>query len=445
MNRLNILLFPTRFYPAISGGDFLLERLGREFLRISKRSNRKNSEKQEINLKILTTNAIDFGSLRGNGRIVEKNHRFYSSYKNLDIYRYNSQDDNKKKSVDSQNQEFFLKLNSLIEYYLPDFNANLNSLIENGPLLPDLIDDIFYHRIDKKIPFKPHIIHCTYFPYLNIFYSLLIAKYFDIPAVITPFLHFANTRYQNTTFYSILKIFDEIFACTQYEKKKLMSYGIDEEKISVIPMGVDADKFINIDYTGIFRNIFSPKKPMLLFCGYKNYEKGALTLLKTIPYLEKKLEQGSVVFIGPSTTAFNYEFSTIKKEVKKIQLINISPDNLTGMYDKKKIGAFQMADIYCMPSRSDAYGIAYLEAWATKTPVIAAKIPAMKEVVNNNKDGFLVDFDNVNELYRAILYLLENPSLGMQMGIEGQKKVLRENDWTKIAFKTLQKYQKLIK
>ncbi|MHA1777639.1 MAG: hypothetical protein DRO88_04385 [Promethearchaeia archaeon] len=444
MKKLNILLFPTRFYPAISGGDFLLERLGREFLRISKRSDLERLNLQEMNVKVLTSNAIDFGALRGNGRIIDTKHRYFSHYKNLDIYRYKSYHNSKNNSNRTQKQNLFEKLGYLTNLYVPEFASDLNPLIENGPILSELIDDLYFKRFEKKLPFIPQIIHCTYFPYLNILYSLLIARYFEIPACITPFLHFANIRYQNEVFYSILQEFDLIFACTNYEKQVLLSHGIKEKQIVVMPMGVDAQRFNQENYQEIFLKVYNPQKPLILFCGYKNFEKGALTLLKIIPYLDKKYKKCSIVFIGPSTTAFNYEMTNLKKIIKNVQIINISPENLAGMYDKKKIGVFQLADIYCMPSRSDAYGIAFLEAWATGTPVIAAKIPAMQEVVNEKKDGLLVEFDSIEELIQAISTLIENPSLRTEMGIAGQKKVLKNNNWTEIAVKTLQNYQEII-
>jgi len=117
---------------------------------------------------------------------------------------------------------------------------------------------------------------------------------------------------------------------------------------------------------------------------------------------------------------------------------------LNGVYDPKKIAAFQWADIYCMPSRSDAYGIAYLEAWAAKKPVIAADNPQMREVVTPEKDGLLVPFDNIEELKTAIERLLHDPRLRSNMGMNGFKRVQNENTWEIITRKTYEIYQDLI-
>ena len=56
--------------------------------------------------------------------------------------------------------------------------------------------------------------------------------------------------------------------------------------------------------------------------------------------------------------------------------------------------------MYVMPSRSDAYGISYLEAWASKKPVIG-QIPVMREVIQHEKDGLLVQFDDISGIAGA--------------------------------------------
>ncbi len=178
----------------------------------------------------------------------------------------------------------------------------------------------------------------------------------------------------------------------------------------------------------------------MLFCGHKNYEKGALTILNTIPLIINEYPNISFIFIGSPTKAFNYKYAKIKKKYPSLQIVNISPDNLSGFFDPKKIGAFQLTDIFCMPSRSDAYGIVYLEAWACKKPVIGIDNDAIREVIENEKDGLLVKFDDVEDLKDAIIKLLKNPKKREEMGKKGFFKVSNFNNWNEIAIKTMQIY-----
>jgi glycosyltransferase involved in cell wall biosynthesis len=182
---------------------------------------------------------------------------------------------------------------------------------------------------------------------------------------------------------------------------------------------------------------------MVLFCGYKNFEKGAISILKAIPNILKKISNVYFVFIGPSTIAFNRVLSNVRKIVPA-RIINLTPDNLNGYYDPKKIAAFCETDIFLMPSRSDAYGIAYLEAWASAKPVIGANIGATPEVIRNNVDGLLVEFNDYEDIANKVITLLKNERLGNQMGQEGKRKVKKDLSWDDVAKKTHQVYTELI-
>ena len=317
-------------------------------------------------------------------------------------------------------------------------------LIKNGPILRDLDNMLLSKQFEKILPFKPDVIHCSYLPYSNLLYSLLIAKYFEIPSVVTPFLHDSNLRYQNQNIFEILKKFDKIIACTNHEKSLYISNGIKEDKIHVFPMGIDIKRFQK-DCRSDFLKYYSIKSPILLFCGHKNYEKGALTILDTIPLIIKEYTNISFIFIGAPTKAFNYKYAKIRKNYPSLKIINISPDNLSGIFDPQKIGAFQLTDIFCMPSRSDAYGIVYLEAWACKKPVIGVNNDSMREVIEHEKDGILIKFDDVEDLKDAIIKLLKNPKIREDMGEKGFQKVSNFNNWNEIAIKTMQIYTQIRK
>jgi glycosyltransferase involved in cell wall biosynthesis len=98
-----------------------------------------------------------------------------------------------------------------------------------------------------------------------------------------------------------------------------------------------------------------------------------------------------------------------------------------------------------MPSRSDAFGIAFLEAWAAGKPVIGANIGATPEVINENIDGYLVDFDNPHDIAEKIVKLLKKKRLRDKFGAAGKVKVSQNYTWEQVAEKTHLIYQKLMK
>ncbi|MFX0072578.1 MAG: glycosyltransferase family 4 protein, partial [Candidatus Hermodarchaeota archaeon] len=282
--------------------------------------------------------------------------------------------------------------------------------------------------------------------------TLLIGKKFKIPTICTPFFHFSNPRYLNPHLIEVLRKFDILIACTTLEKKYLINqFKIEEEKVKVIPMGVDVEKFENrrksnakdFRFKEKYFKTKEKKYKMVLFCGYKNYEKGAISILKAIPLIIKKIRKVYFVFIGPSTQAYNRELSKIQK-VKNVRIINLTPDNLKGYFDRKKLAAFKETDLYCMPSRSDAFGIAFLEAWAAGKPVIGANIGATPAVIRNSIDGYLVEFDNYSDLANKTIKLLKSRKMANKFGAVGRMNVSQNFTWEVIAKKTDLLYQNLI-
>ena len=210
-------------------------------------------------------------------------------------------------------------------------------------------------------------------------------------------------------------------------------------------MGVDYAAFsIENSKIAYLTNIFKIQKPLVLFCGYKNYEKGALTLLRAIPEIITQMPLTNFLFIGPPTTAYNYILREVKQNNPNVSIFNLTPDNLSGVLDPKKIGAFQLADVFCMPSRSDAYGIVYLEAWATETPVIGADFPQMRQVIEAGSDGFLVPFDDSSVLATVIVKLLKDRKLRQLLGKNGYHKIVPQQSWHHIAQQYYSYYQQTL-
>ena len=398
--------------------------------------------KYNYDIHVYTSTAIDFKALREpSRRIIKLGEKYYDNVNNLKITRfpvkYNVSQDEKLKLIKREASYRDLELSDecLIEY------------LRNGPYLENLLE-----MMARPTKFSFDLVHTSFFPYFNTILTLMLGKLTNKPTVCTPFFHFSNPRYQNQHLVEALKKFDKIIACTHLEKKVLIELlGIQEEKIKVISMGVDYKKFIlprklTPKRFNFKQKYFKPNEKnhrMVLFCGYKNYEKGAISILKAIPFILQKYRKVYFVFIGPSTIAFNRELSKIQKAIHP-RVINLTPDNLTGYYDVKKIAAFNETDVFLMPSRSDAYGIAFLEAWASGKPVIGANIGATPEVIRDKIDGLLVEFDDNIDIADKVVLLLKKKRLSKKLGLEGKNKVQESLSWDIIAKKTHETYQEII-
>ena len=219
-------------------------------------------------------------------------------------------------------------------------------------------------------------------------------------------------------------------------------FGVQNKKIDVVPMGVDVSKFQFAQKEWFTESYdIADDKPVVLFCGYKNYEKGAITLLQSLPEVQKTINNVLYCFIGPATSAFNYELARIKKMGLTSNVLNIGPSNLAGYFDKRKLGAFKNCTVYAMPSRSDAYGISFLEEWSAGKPVIGANIGATPEVITDGINGFLTDFGDSIAIAKVIVKLIRDRDLAEKLGTNGQAKVIEQNSWKLITSKISDIYE----
>jgi glycosyltransferase involved in cell wall biosynthesis len=98
-----------------------------------------------------------------------------------------------------------------------------------------------------------------------------------------------------------------------------------------------------------------------------------------------------------------------------------------------KLGAerdvfFQQADIHVLPSRSESFGIANLEAMAHGLPVISTRTGAIPEYIDEGEQGLLFEPGDVDALTRALRHLLEDPKLRARMGAAARDRAQRY-DW----------------
>ena len=84
-----------------------------------------------------------------------------------------------------------------------------------------------------------------------------------------------------------------------------------------------------------------------------------------------------------------------------------------------------------MPSRTDSFGITYLEAWLYNLPVIASRTWGVMDVVDDGSDGLIAPFGDIIALVAAMKTLLDNPGKAREMGEVGRKKVYQEHLWEK--------------
>ena len=112
---------------------------------------------------------------------------------------------------------------------------------------------------------------------------------------------------------------------------------------------------------------------------------------------------------------------------------------------KDVLELMRKAFIFVLPSRWEGFGLVLLEAMSVGVPIIATKVGGIPEVIEDGKDGILVEPENPEELSNAILRLLDNKELRSLVSSNAYKKVKGEYSIEKYTKTLLSLYKELTK
>ena len=87
---------------------------------------------------------------------------------------------------------------------------------------------------------------------------------------------------------------------------------------------------------------------------------------------------------------------------------------------------YALADLFVLPSEEEGLGIVTMEAMACGCPVLASRVGATLNLIDENKDGFLFESGNVDELAGKIKYIYEHKNLAQRVAAAARDKAKKE-------------------
>jgi len=208
--------------------------------------------------------------------------------------------------------------------------------------------------------------------------------------------------------------------------------GNPKKEITVTPFGVD----INIFKPSI-RNLKEEK-----VIGIVKY----LEPIYDIPLL---INAFTILHnIRPKTILHIYGDGKLKNEMVELCKANGIEKNVIffGTIPNTEVSkAINSMDVFVNCSKQESFGVAIVEAMACGVPVVATDCEGYKEIIENKKDGIIIERREPKLLADAILFLLDNQDIAQEMTINALKKVTQLYDWHKNVLVMEDLYRKAIK
>lgn len=261
--------------------------------------------------------------------------------------------------------------------------------------------------------------------------SLRAARQRDVPFVLTPVHHPRWGGWLHRHYHRLYRQADAVVALTEAERRILAGLGVAENHTFVTGMGPVLAA--EADPVGFRREHRLGSDPIVLFLGQKYAYKGVDALLKAAPGLWQRVPEARLAFIGPRTAYSRRRFETVR-EARVLELDTVDLQT--------KTDALAACDVLCVPSTQESFGGVYTEAWSLGKPVVAADIPALREVVTDGQDGRLVPPEPL-AIADCLSELLLHPVRAAALGARGQAKVRERFSWPRLAELTENVYHQI--
>ncbi|MEE8413216.1 MAG: glycosyltransferase [Dehalococcoidales bacterium] len=232
-----------------------------------------------------------------------------------------------------------------------------------------------------------------------------------------------------------------IIAPTEKEKEEIVQhYGSPPERISVIPCGVNLERFRPVD-RGIARQElgFGDEK-IVLFVGRIESLKGIEQLLKAMPYLKSDQSPRLVVIGGDSDSQFEMErLQRLSRE------LNIEDSvTFTGAIEQERLPYYySTADVCVISSYYESFGLVALESLACGTPVVANDVGDFKNIIREGETGYVVPDNEPSHLAEKIDLLLAGPGYDKNTALSIRASVSRYS-WHYIADSVVKEFRQVL-
>ncbi len=241
-----------------------------------------------------------------------------------------------------------------------------------------------------------------------------------------------------------LQASDAIIVISDALKKQLINYGVEENKIQVIPNGVHPEQFDpNLGDADLRSKMQLDNKFIITYTGTFGRWHGVEVLAEAVKFIDKLIPNAVVLFVGDGDLRPKIE-EIVKRDNVEDKII------ITGFVPFKMIPHYlAMSDVTVSPCINNDDNeffnspVKLFEYMAMAKPIVASKVGQQAEVIDDGINGLLHEEKNPEELAYKIFEIYNNPDLAKKLSIEARKRSIEKHDWKYNAQAIIDVYKKI--
>lgn len=242
---------------------------------------------------------------------------------------------------------------------------------------------------------------------------------------------------------AVLQGVERVICATEQERASIRQlYDADAGKITVIPLGVDMDRFRPAAKADARRRLgLAADERIVLFVGRLEPLKGVDILIGAASLLDSDVNC-SVLIVGGDETSHEQvaELQSLASNLgvsDRVAFAGAVDHDLLPLY-------YNAADVCVVPSHYESFGLVAIEAMASGLPVVASRVGGLTGTVRDGETGYLIPWLCPEPFAERIELLLDNEPLRLSLGEAGREAVARYR-WENVAAAVLEVYESLTK
>jgi phosphatidylinositol alpha-1,6-mannosyltransferase len=228
-------------------------------------------------------------------------------------------------------------------------------------------------------------------------------------------------------------------AVSQYTRQILIRLGVPQEKVAVVPNGVDVEVFRPRSRSSSLMKRYGLQGKKVIFTLARMVaRKGQDQVIRALPRVIQKIPTAVYLVAGqgPEEPRLRVLARSLGMQDRVIFVGYVPGDKLVDHYN--------LADVYIMASREigkegdvEGFGITFLEAGACGLPVVGGRSGGIPDAILNEQTGLLVDPGDQDQIASALVRILADESYASRLGHGGRKRVVETLQWRHMAERCL--------
>lgn len=202
-----------------------------------------------------------------------------------------------------------------------------------------------------------------------------------------------------------------------------LSKGLINQELQ--PLGLNSAKYHEVENgVGDFKEIPVHQRTgkRILFLSNLVQSKGILVTIDAFSSVTKKFPDVELIVVGGRVSE-----EDDRKIAEKLKERGGKGIKFKGaVYGDEKFQLMQQCDLFILPTFNDTFPLVILEAMQAGLPIISSRVGAIPEIVEEGKNGFIIESGDTSGLIEKIELLLENDEVRFRMGEESRKRFLEK-------------------